>query len=245
MKTYYLTNPLQHGSEVKELQTALKKAKLYNGPVDGIFGAGTAHACQTAKYRLGYPKRAVKPSGGQTLLDYLQGTKKLPLAYKARRRARGYGLKKQATVRERIVEYAKWGAANKSVIHYAQVRPMDKLNQVKSLPWWTDCSEFVTTIYKWAGAPDPNGRGYDGQGYTGTMLSHGISIPLWQCKPGDVVIWGYSPGHHTAVLVDTSNHADPMIVSHGSEGGPLLMRLSEENWYQRGRPMTFKRYLKD
>ncbi|MHB8469552.1 MAG: Hint domain-containing protein [Gaiellaceae bacterium] len=37
----------------------------------------------------------------------------------------------------------------------------------RTLPLTTDCSGFVTLCYHLAGAPDPNGRGYDGQGWTG------------------------------------------------------------------------------
>jgi hypothetical protein len=110
------------------------------------------------------------------------------------------------------------------------------------LPWYTDCSEFVTTVYHWAGAPDPNGFGFNGYGFTGSMLDHVVTIPLFQVKRGDVVIWGYPPGHHTAVFVEDGG-TDPLIVSHGSEAGPLLLRLSQENLAQGGRPMTFKRYL--
>lgn len=120
---------------------------------------------------------------------------------------------------------------------------MDHLNRVEALPWTTDCSEFVTTIYKWAGAPDPNGRGFNGLGYTGDMLDHGVSIPLYQCLAADVVIWGSFPGHHTAVLVENGASGDPLIVSHGSEKGPLLMRLSQENKAQGYRPTTFKRFI--
>lgn len=243
MKVYALTNPLMHGEDLKPLQTALAKARIYIGPIDGIFGQGTADACYRAKYRLGYPLKAVIRTGGQDLLNFLNGTKQLPPLYIVRRHARGYGISATDRIRGRIVDYAQWGAENTFQIHYAQVRPMDHLNKVKALPWYTDCSEFVTTVYHWAGAPDPNGLGYNGYGFTGSMLDHGVSIPRYQIKPGDVVIWGWAPGHHTAVFVESGEKTDPMIVSHGSESGPLLIPLSAENNAQGGRPMTFKRYL--
>lgn len=245
MKTYCVANPLFHAEEIKPLQVALKSAKLYNGSVDGTFGAGTGDACYRAKYRLGYAMSAVNHCGGQQLLNYLNGTDALPVAYRLRRRARGFGISSGDRQRERIVTFARWGALNTAAIHYAQVRPMDHLNMVEALPWTTDCSEFVTTIYKWAGAPDPNGRGYDGLGYTGTMLDHGVSIPLFQVRKGDVVIWGSFPGHHTAVFTEDGSAGDPLIVSHGSERGPLELRLSNENAAQGGRPTTFKRYVAD
>lgn len=248
MKLYALSNPLMRGDppgDLKPLQSALRAAKLYLGSIDDVFGQGTANACYRAKYRLGYPMSAVNHTGGQQLLNYLRGTDPLPPLYILRRHARGFGISRNDRIRDKIVTYARWGAVNKYAIHYAQVRPMDHLNAVQALPWTTDCSEFVTTIYKWAGAPDPNGRGYDGLGYTGTMLDHGVSLPLHSAKRGDAVIWGWSPGHHTAVLIEDGSNGDPLIVSHGSERGPLELRLSAENMAQHGRPMTFKRYLSD
>lgn len=243
MKTFALTNPLMHGADLKPLQTALFKARIYTGPIDGVFGKGTADACYRAKYRLGYPISAVTHTGGQQLLNFLVGTDKLPPLYAVRRRARGFGISASDRIRERIVYYARWAAVNTPQIHYAQVRPMDHLNKVQALPWYSDCSELVTTIYHWAGAPDPNGMGYNGYGFTGTMLDHGVSIPLFQVKKGDVVIWGSAPGHHTAVFTEVGTSGDPLIVSHGSERGPLELRLSQENAAQGGRLMTFKRYL--
>jgi hypothetical protein len=243
MNTICVVNPLVKSPEIVPLQKALKAAKLYNGPLDGIFGQGTGDACYRAKWRLGYPSSAVNHCGGQTLLDYLTGSKALPPTFVFRRHLRGYGISASDRMRQKIVAFAKWGAVNTAQIHYAQVRPMDHLNKVQALPWTTDCSEFVTTIYKWAGAPDPNGFGYNGYGFTGTMLDHGVSIPLFQVQPGDVVIWGSAPGHHTAVFIEAGTSGDPEIVSHGSERGPLQMLLSTENHAQGGRLMTFKRYL--
>lgn len=245
MKTFALTNPLMKGADLKPLQTALFKARIYTGPVDGVFGKGTADSCYRAKYRLGYPMSAVTHTGGQQLLNYLVGTDALPPLYVLRRHARGFGISANDRIRQRIVDYARWGATNTYQIHYAQVRPMDHLTKVEALPWYTDCSEFVTTIYHWAGAPDPNGLGYNGYGWTGTMLDHGTSIPLFSARRGDVVIWGSAPGHHTAVLTENGTSGDPLIVSHGSERGPLELRLSSENAAQGGRFATFKRYLND
>src|SRR6476646_9042128 len=107
METHSLTNPLQRdpaGShEIHDLQRALDAAKIYFGPIDGIFGAGTADACKRAKWRFGYPRRAVVATGGQTLYNYLTGKRQLPPLYKLRRRARGYGLTRDEKTRTRIV----------------------------------------------------------------------------------------------------------------------------------------------
>jgi len=238
MRTFSLTNPPMRGKELEPLQRALKAVKLYAGPTDGIFGTGTADACKRAKYRLGYPSRAVERTGGQTLLDFLNGSKPLPLAYKLRRHARGYGISREDRLRSAIVSWARKGVADEPSIGYAQVRPMPSSWR---LPFTTDCSGFVTLCYRLAGAKDPNGLGYNGEGYTGTLLDHGETIPLWQAKPGDLVIWGTFPGHHVAVIVAVSNPADPELVSHGRKQGPEIVSLLAETAGQR-RSYVVKRY---
>lgn len=141
-----------------------------------------------------------------------------------------------ATTRDNIVRWARWGVTNTGSIHYREVRPMPLTGR---LPLTTDCSGFVTLCYKLAGAPDPNGLGYNGQGYTGTLLTHGTRIPLAAVKPGDVIVYGPGTGAHTAVVVEAG--ADPLTVSHGQESDPAYVRVSQD-----GRlPQTYLRFLPD
>jgi cell wall-associated NlpC family hydrolase len=106
--------------------------------------------------------------------------------------------------------------------------PVQAAGTLPRLPLTTDCSGFVTLCYRAAGAPDPNASGYNGQGYTGTLLKYGakVSKPI----PGDVVVFGAAPGHHAALVV--KGGTDPMTVSHGSEAGPLYISVSAERRYQ-------------
>jgi hypothetical protein len=138
------------------------------------------------------------------------------------------------SVRAEIVEAARWGIRNAARIHYAEVRPMPLR---RTLPLATDCSGFATLCYFLAEAPDPNGFGYNGQGYTGTLLRHLRHIPKARARPGDIVVWGLYPGHHCAVLLEGGR--DPLLASHGSERGPLEIRLSEEQRWQGDRPATW------
>src|SRR6201981_1984334 len=64
-------------------------------------------------------------------------------------------------VRGRIVAAARWGIRNEPRIHYGLIRPFPL---TRALPLTTDCSGFATLCYYLAGAPDPNGRDYDGTG---------------------------------------------------------------------------------
>jgi hypothetical protein len=62
----------------------------------------------------------------------------------------------------------------------------------------SDCSQWVTSVYKSAGLPDPNGTDYT-WGNTRTLGSHGklVSSP----KPGDLGLYGSFPFHHVEMVV--------------------------------------------
>lgn len=249
MITYTLSNPLAHDTskvrDIHKLQRALKADGFYHGLIDGIFGTGTAGAAKTAKWRYGYPAKYVLPTAGQQLYDYLTGAVGLPPAYRIRRRQRGFGGDSPETkLRNAIVFWAEWGVTHEPEIHYTMDERRDDWlrHAAGALPLTTDCSGFVTACYRWAGAADPSGFGYRVVGFTGTLLDHGSTIPLSQARIGDLVIWGAHPGHHVAVIVDVSNAKDPMLVSHGREGGPNHVRLSAETAAQR-RSYVVKQYI--
>jgi hypothetical protein len=140
------------------------------------------------------------------------------------------------SVRSEIVANALWGVAHEGQIHYRQSRPIDGINHKHKLPLTTDCSGFATLCYNWAGAPDPNGAGYNGSGYTGTLLNHLDRVARANLRPGDLVVFGPAPGRHVVVVVGSG--ADPDVVSHGQERGPIRLKLSAEAAAQ-PKPMTF------
>lgn len=141
-------------------------------------------------------------------------------------------------LRSRIVAQAHWGVSHAAQIHYAETRPIPLAAwRAGRLPLTTDCSGFVTCCYYAAGAPDPNGQGYDGQGYTGTLLSHLPAIPEAEAEPGDLVVFGTPPGHHVVVLVD----AGGLCASHGTEADPSLQTLAGLRAYFAGQQVTFLR----
>lgn len=136
--------------------------------------------------------------------------------------------------RARVVKWAHWGVANEPQIHYAETRPMPLH---PALPLTTDCSGFVTLCYFLSGCADPNDLGFNGQGYTGTLLDHGKRVTKAQARPGDLVVYGPGTGWHVAVIVEAGS--DPLTVSHGQEKGPELVRVSQD-----GRvPQTFLSFL--
>jgi len=128
-------------------------------------------------------------------------------------------------VRQAIVAAARWGISHEPRIHYGGVRPIPL---GRRLPLTTDCSGYVTLCYFLAGAPDPNGLAYNGEGWTGTLLRHLTHVA--EGRPGDIVVFGAYPGHHCAIVLEPGN--DPLLASHGQERGPVEVRFSTESAYQ-------------
>ena len=128
--------------------------------------------------------------------------------------------------RQAIVAWAQWAHANSAHFNYTE-GPL-RMSAIgvypPQFPIWADCSAFVTWCYWIAGADDPNGLGYNHQGYTGTLLSHGshIIVPV----PGDVVVYGDTPGVHTALVV-WAQGPDILTVSHGQQGDPSFVWVNK------------------
>ena len=229
----HLANPPMTGADVTEAQQLLTSNPYRDfqpGGVDGEYGELTAAAVRRAKWTLGYPDARVDGAFGTTLKAYLEGTP-LPSDYASRRQER---LATPSTdVRARIVACAEWGVANEEQISYSQNGPrLAGLGRPKLLPLVTDCSGFATLCYDWAGAPDPNGNGYDphGAAYTGTMLTTCHAVPRAAVQRGDLVVFGAYPGNHVCVVVQTGG--DPLLVSHGSDSGPKHVSYSAEHAWQ-------------
>ncbi len=93
----------------------------------------------------------------------------------------------------------------------------------------SDCSQWVTSVYKAAGLPDPNGNGFGG-GYTGTLAGHCRRITRAQLRPGDLVLYGSGPPyHHVELYVGPGEQT----IGHGSahvDGGTIGM-IPEAHFY--------------
>jgi hypothetical protein len=215
------------GEDVVALQQLLV---LYHpGPTDGLYGPLTAAAVERATWALGYPRAACDGSADASLAAYLAG-KRLPSGYAARSSERAAAAVRWPALRAEIVSAARWGIEHAAGIHYGEVRPIEGLLRPCELPLTTDCSGFVTLCYAWAKAPDPNGRGYSGQGDTGTLLAHLQSVPPDGVEAGDLVVWGGPPGVHVALVLEPG--PNPLLCSHGREQGPLAIRFAAESRFQ-------------
>lgn len=145
--------------------------------------------------------------------------------------------------RQLMVDDCTWAIGHRSEIHYDEIRPIPVNLPAFSLPFTTDCSGFVTMMAKWSGNPDPNGNGFDGQGYTGTMLSYLPHIPFSDTGRGDLVVFGAYPGLHVVVLLaGGSRKSNPPVASHGGASGPQRYPLSEvAGFFGSGSPVTYLR----
>lgn len=100
-----------------------------------------------------------------------------------------------------------------------------------------DCSQAVTQVCKWAGLDDPNNLGYAWPGYTGMLLA---ARPHYtrasSAGIGAIVVYGPATGDHASMVYEPGS--DPLLWSHGFDGGPLLIRLSKQRKMHRA-PVTF------
>ena len=100
-----------------------------------------------------------------------------------------------------------------------------------------DCSQAVTQLCKWAGLDDPNGLKYRWPGYTGTLLAHLTHYAKASAAGiGAIVVYGPGTGDHASMVYEPGT--DPLLWSHGFDGGPQLVRLSRQRSYHRA-PVTF------
>lgn len=135
-----------------------------------------------------------------------------------------------------IVSYATFGYNNRYNIHYTQgpARMYGVRHKIRppKIPYYEDCSSFSTWCYWGAGVSDPNGLGYNGWGYTGTLAQHGSRTTNPQ--PGDLAFYGRYPYTHVVVYIGNGR-----CISHGSERGPVL-----SNVYYRSDFSHYRTYIR-
>lgn len=81
------------GQRVKDAQWLLSgkngwQINTYRGPIDGMFGKGTADATKRAKWLLGYPTSSILPIYGRDIRALLLKERLLPPLYRVRRLSR-------------------------------------------------------------------------------------------------------------------------------------------------------------
>jgi hypothetical protein len=136
-----------------------------------------------------------------------------------------------------IRRYCERSVAARPGIHYSQARPMTHLGVPPEKGFTADCSGFATSAFFWADkytqkfkVEDPNGLGYNGTGYTGTLLANNRKrrVPLeHKMFVGDMALYGPSLGYttHVCICMKSGSADSSEWASHGSEAGPYVVRL--------------------
>jgi len=224
-----LRAPYMVGKDVLALQRALARAGFRRwGNFTSAFGPGTKKNLQKFQATVDLPTTGVYE---------LDTHKKLSKYYDS------YGafLMTQAmknytySPRRIIMSYATHGYNQRHRIHYTQgpLRMYGVRNKVRPprIPFYEDCSSFSTWCYWGSGLKDPNGLGYNGWGYTGTLCQNGtVTI---NPKPGDLAFYGVRPYSHVVVYIGNGR-----CISHGSEMGPYLLPVRYRSDFSHFRTYT-------
>ena len=107
--------------------------------------------------------------------------------------------------------------------HYLQKRPYPDTLWSDEAHAGIDCSSFVILVYKEASCPDPSGSGFNGYGFTGTLVANGTPVLVPQV--GDLVFYrgdgnAAAPGH---VGIYVGNNE---VVEIGSNNGILKLPMN-------------------
>jgi hypothetical protein len=123
----------------------------------------------------------------------------------------------------------------RSLVHYSQgSRRWSGITSHRNaargeVPPFADCSAFATWclwngLYLTFREPDHvNGAGWR-YGFTGSQIEHGRRVKAPDLWRGDLVFYaksGSTPSH--VAIVVGRREGRPMVVSHGSESGPLYL----------------------
>jgi len=214
----------KQGKDVLAVQRALAKAKYRRwGNFTSRYGAFTVR--NVKKFQRDHNLKAdgvYGPATHKKLAPYFD-------RYGAALMLKRLAKQRQAGVSQKGIPAAVAAALilynNRYHCHYTQgsARMTIVRNKIRDLAAWfrrgnhlyEDCSSSCTGYYFIGSIPDPNGLGYNGQGYTGTLAVHGrrVSSPM----PGDLGFYGYYPYRHVVIYVGNGR-----CVSFGSNPPKLI-----------------------
>ncbi len=147
--------------------------------------------------------------------------------------------------RKAFVNECEWWIAHTANTHYGQLRPIPNEDiKAHRQPLTTDCSGMLTGIMFTIGAPDPNGRDYDGQGYTGTIMSGCEYVSLTSLEPGDLIVCAEGDNTvHVYGVMRVLPAGDYLLFSHGREEAPETITFSHAKQIRRGQTFHGRRNM--
>jgi len=189
----------------------------------GQLGSATFEVLRTALVPAG------KPHAGEYAMD--------AYAVNLLQEALTMGAGDEAEVRDKVAWYCRRALDNVAGIHYAQTRPVTCYGTDPAKGFTTDCSGFASSALYWprgagiANVPDPNGQGWNGYGYTGTLYDTNKSRTQPRGGPfkvGDLALYGPSVTNtqHVAICYVAGDAASARWCSHGSEDAPYSVSLN-------------------
>lgn len=206
------------GKDVAAMQGALRRAKARPYKATGTFALPTRHQVKVFQADKEIPQTGMYgPNTHAALIPYMDQYERFLF--------NEVNEAMHPPMRHRVLSAAWEGYLKRDQIHYTQgPRRMSGVRQkvlLPNVPPDEDCSSFVTWCYWVAGAPDPNGFGYNGYGNTGSQYPHGRHIARASAQMSDVFFYGWSNGEpeHEALYAGNG-----MVVSNGTEAGPFYER---------------------
>jgi cell wall-associated NlpC family hydrolase len=146
----------------------------------------------------------------------------------------GLNASERQRARDIAVYAAMMGYHHRSQMIYTELAPRwsgiddHRLGWKGEFPRGADCSAFYTwclwNAFEHFHIHEDAVNGADWrEGYTGTMVQHGIQVGFNQLLPGDAIFYGgsHSVPRHTAIYVGQGR-----VVSHGRQGDPSLLSLT-------------------
>jgi peptidoglycan hydrolase-like protein with peptidoglycan-binding domain len=102
-------------------------------------------------------------------------------------------------------------------LRFAHTSTRQLLPAYPGIPPATDCSGYVTWVYKVVGLPDPSGLGFRPVGWTGTMAYRGVAVSSKTVRIGDLAFYGGgAPYGHVAIVIRV--RPTVLVSSHGGPG---------------------------
>lgn len=233
--------PWQEFNEVYSERFAKGKRRPTKMINQGVAGFQRRNGLKVGPYNLATHKKLVaarvakgKPNAGEYVFDR-----------RARRLYNGFDdTSPEEVIVKEIYHWWDYLVDRKGSVHYSQIRPIDPLRKREkppNLPSYLDCSGTVTYTAWCAGAKSPDREcGYNGYGYTGTLIDGGFRIGYLEVDKyakDHLVLAFYGPSRWNTTHV-VSLKSKNQVYSNGSEAAPQKLNTP----YYRSDLVEFRAY---
>jgi hypothetical protein len=126
-----------------------------------------------------------------------------------------------------MLSWAAWGIENQANFVYTETAERSQMfnltpGEIPPGGIHADCSQFYSSVERWAGGTICNDTDY-----TGTLLEKGQLVDPTNVRSADCVIWGPGTGEHAAMLTDHDEGGWWTVGFGHSPGAPDRVRLPD------------------